>query len=62
MEFPLLNAKGEVDEGLIGRCLADPVVNPETGEILAEAGSYLESKEQLESFKPPASRRSAIAP
>ncbi|MGI6590301.1 MAG: DNA-directed RNA polymerase subunit beta' [Eggerthellaceae bacterium] len=51
VEFPLLNAKGEVDGGLIGRCLASPVVNPKTGEVLAEAGEYISSIDQLKAFE-----------
>ncbi len=47
VSYPVRNEKNEVDENLVGRCLLEPVANPETGEILAEAGSYLRSMAQL---------------
>ena len=45
--YRVRNEKNEVDENLIGRCLLEDVVAPETGEILAEAGTYLHSMAQL---------------
>ncbi|TGY66989.1 DNA-directed RNA polymerase subunit beta', partial [Enterorhabdus sp. NM05_H27] len=47
VSYPVRNEKNEVDENLVGRCLLEPVANPETGEIIAEAGSYLHSMAQL---------------
>ena len=47
VNYPVRNEKNEVDENLVGRCLLEPVANPETGEIIAEAGSYLHSMAQL---------------
>ncbi len=40
----------DVDTDLIGRCTLDAIVNPETGEIIVEAGAYVESKEQLQAM------------
>ena len=40
VECSLLNAKGEIDDSLVGRCLAEPAVSEETGEIIMEAGEY----------------------
>ena len=48
--YPVLNEKGEPDESLVGRCLAEAVVAPATGEVLAEAGEYIQSKDQLRAF------------
>ncbi|WP_304424767.1 DNA-directed RNA polymerase subunit beta', partial [uncultured Adlercreutzia sp.] len=45
--YHVRNEKNEVDENLIGRCLLEDVVDPETGEILADAGTYLHSMAQL---------------
>ena len=45
--YRVRNEKNEVDENLIGRCLLEDAVAPETGEILAEAGTYLHSMAQL---------------
>ena len=47
VSYPVRNEKNEVDENLVGRCLLEPVASPETGEIIAEAGSYLHSMAQL---------------
>ena len=47
---PLIDEKGKVDEQLIGRCLAESVVNPTTGEVLKEAGEYISSRDDLLSF------------
>ena len=38
VECALINAKGEIDDSLVGRCLAEPAVSEETGEIIMEAG------------------------
>jgi DNA-directed RNA polymerase subunit beta' len=49
--YPVLTPKGDIDENLLGRCLVSPVVNSETGEILIEAGEYIQSIDQLTAFK-----------
>ena len=49
--YRVRNEKNEVDENLIGRCLLEDAVSPETGEILAEAGTYLHSMAQLRTFE-----------
>ncbi len=46
---PLRGDKG-VDAMLVGRCLAEPVVNPSTGEILAEKDEYITSVHQLQEW------------
>lgn len=48
--YPLLSTKGEVDENLIGRCVLEAAVHPETGEVLFEADSYISSRAQLEAL------------
>ncbi|MGN0302028.1 MAG: DNA-directed RNA polymerase subunit beta', partial [Anaerotardibacter sp.] len=47
---PVLTEKGEVNEMVVGRCLCDDVVNPETGEVMLEAGEYISSLDQLKKF------------
>ncbi|MDZ4170021.1 MAG: DNA-directed RNA polymerase subunit beta' [Coriobacteriia bacterium] len=48
VEFPLMREDGRVDHNLVGRCLLDPAVNAETGEIVREAGYYFKNDEDLE--------------
>ena len=50
IECKILNAKGEIDDSLVGRCLVDAIADPNTGEVLAEAGSYIDSVAQLKTF------------
>ena len=50
ISYPVLNEKGEPDESLVGRCLVEDVVSPQTGEVLAEAGEYISSMAQLREF------------
>ena len=50
VDTPVLNDKGALDINLVGRCLAEDVVAPETGEVLLAAGAYIENKEQLSEF------------
>ena len=50
MSSDLLNAKGEPRESLVGRCLAEAVVNPATGEVLAERGDYITAMSQLKTW------------
>ena len=38
----------DVNVDLIGRCTLNPVVDPETGEVLIDRGGYIESKDDLE--------------
>jgi len=42
------NNPDAVDHNLVGRCLLEPVVAPDTGEILKDAGHYLASDAELE--------------
>ena len=44
--YPLFNEKGDVDGNLVGRCLLEDVTAAD-GTVLAEAGSYLSSMDQL---------------
>ncbi|MEF2845130.1 MAG: DNA-directed RNA polymerase subunit beta', partial [Eggerthellaceae bacterium] len=48
VDAELLNAKGELDMALIGRCLAEPAVSETTGEVIMEAGEYPSSAEDLQ--------------
>ena len=48
VECALMNAKGEIDDSLVGRCLAEPAVSEETGEVLMEAGEYPSSVAELQ--------------
>jgi DNA-directed RNA polymerase subunit beta' len=43
IDYELLNDKGEIDRNLIGRCLLEPGVHPETGEILIDRDEYITS-------------------
>src|SRR5450756_2033181 len=46
--FSLLKDDGNVDHNLVGRCLLEPAVNAETGEIVLEAGEYVSNDEGLQ--------------
>ncbi len=48
--FKLLTAEDGVDHNLVGRCLLEPVVSAETGEILREAGYYIASDADTENL------------
>ncbi len=48
--YPILDNRGDIDDNLVGRCLQDPVVDPNTGEILLDKEEYIPSVEALESF------------
>ncbi|MEF2560404.1 MAG: DNA-directed RNA polymerase subunit alpha C-terminal domain-containing protein, partial [Eggerthellaceae bacterium] len=50
IECALLNAKGKIDDSLVGRCLAEPAVSETTGEIIMEAGEYPSSVAQLQAL------------
>ncbi len=39
--FPLVKDDGNIDHNLVGRCLLEPAVVAETGEVLREAGHFL---------------------
>ena len=46
--YPLIKpGETDVDCDLIGRCTLHPIVDPATGEVLVEAGAYIESKSDL---------------
>ena len=46
--YPLIKSgESDVDVDLIGRCTIRDIVDPGTGEVLVEAGSYIETKDQL---------------
>ena len=47
--YPLHNAKGELDENLIGRCLAVAAVN-ENGEVIMEADEYINGMEDMKNL------------
>ena len=45
-----INRKGELDQNLVGRCMAADIIVPETGEVLLAAGEYIDSMEQIAAF------------
>ena len=46
--YPLIKpGETDVDCDLIGRCTLHPIADPATGEVLVEAGAYIESKSDL---------------
>ena len=46
--FPILKDDGNVDHNLVGRCLLEPAVVAETGEIVLETGSYVHNDVDLQ--------------
>ncbi len=50
--FSIVDPKdpGHVDHDLVGRCLLTPVADPKTGEVLKEAGEYVESDAILDTW------------
>jgi DNA-directed RNA polymerase subunit beta' len=50
IEYPILNTKGDIDDGLVGRCLVDDITDVSTGKVLASAGSFVQSVAQLKEF------------
>ncbi len=47
VEFSVRKPDGNIDHNLVGRCLLEPAVNAETGEIVLEAGSYMANDEEV---------------
>ncbi|TLM97951.1 MAG: DNA-directed RNA polymerase subunit beta', partial [Actinobacteria bacterium] len=45
--FALLKDDGNVDHNLVGRCLLEPAVAAETGEVVREKGHFIESDAEL---------------
>ncbi len=45
--FPVTKPDGNLDHNLVGRCLLEPAVNAETGEIVREAGYYLRNDAEV---------------
>ncbi len=41
--FHVVKDDGNVDHNLVGRCLLDAVVHPKTGEVVKDAGSFIET-------------------
>ncbi len=48
VDYSLFDAKGEIDEDLIGRCLLEDVKDPKSGEVLFEAGHFVASRKEIE--------------
>jgi len=48
--YDLLNDKGDIDRNLIGRCLLEPCVDPETGEILLDKSRFISSYEEIKAL------------
>ena len=51
IEYGILTPKGAIDLNLVGRCLAEDVANPSTGEVLLEANEYIASANTLKAFE-----------
>jgi len=51
--LPVVDEKdpGHVDHDLVGRCLLGDLADPKTGEVLKEAGSYINSDAELEELQ-----------
>ena len=47
--FNLTRDGDDIDHNIVGRCLISPAVNPETGEIVREAGYYFKNDEDVRS-------------
>ena len=43
INYELVNDKGDIDRNLIGRCLLEPSINLETGEIVMDKDEYISS-------------------
>jgi DNA-directed RNA polymerase subunit beta' len=43
IDYELVNDKGDIDRNLIGRCLLEPSIDPETGEVLIDRDEYITS-------------------
>ncbi len=50
VEFPVLRDGENPDHNLVGRCLLEPAVNPTTGEVVREAGDYIENDAAVEAL------------
>ncbi len=50
VEFSVLRDGESPDHNLVGRCLLEPAVNPETGEVVREAGEYIENDAAVEAL------------
>jgi DNA-directed RNA polymerase subunit beta' len=51
MLYSLMSGKDDLDHNLIGRCVLEPAVHPETGEILIDSGEFIGSMEDLEMLR-----------
>ncbi len=47
VRFAILKDDGNVDHNIVGRCLLEPAVNAETGEVVREAGYYFINDEDI---------------
>jgi len=47
VEFPVMKDEKTVDHNLVGRCLLQPAVSAETGEVVREAGHYIAGDAEL---------------
>ncbi|MCL2631592.1 MAG: DNA-directed RNA polymerase subunit beta' [Coriobacteriia bacterium] len=47
MVYDLLTSSGEPDQNLIGRCLMEPAINPETEEVILDSGDYISSLDDI---------------
>jgi DNA-directed RNA polymerase subunit beta' len=47
VSFAVVKPDGNIDHNLVGRCLLEPAVNPDTGEVVLDAGEYLRNDEHV---------------
>ena len=49
VDYPLLKSveKNEIDHNLVGRCILEPAIDPNTGEILLDVDDYIRSMDDI---------------
>ena len=52
VSYALVDEKGSLNSDLVGRCVFDTVVDPETGEVIAQKDSYIASVDNVETTSP----------
>ncbi len=50
VDYSIFDYRGAIDVDLVGRCLLNDVVDPETGELLARAGEYVTGIPMIQKF------------
>jgi DNA-directed RNA polymerase subunit beta' len=62
VDFPVVKPDGNVDHNLVGRCLLEPAVNEETGEVILEAGEYIVNDEKVQELDEAGVKKVTAAP